>query len=85
MYLAHTRKLSIKFNAKVSDPHKLFLASSDASFGNNLNTRQSSQEYAFVLFNGPEHPDTLTSMANLASIFSKQDRWKKAEELERHV
>ncbi|CAI0654807.1 unnamed protein product, partial [Colletotrichum noveboracense] len=30
---------------------------------------------------GQEHPDTLTSMANLASTFWKQGRWKEAEEL----
>lgn len=30
---------------------------------------------------GPEHPSSLTSMANLASIYRKQGRWKKAEEL----
>jgi hypothetical protein len=31
---------------------------------------------------GEEHPSTLTSMANLASTFWNQDRWKEAEELE---
>ncbi|KAL4751018.1 hypothetical protein BDW72DRAFT_193288 [Aspergillus terricola var. indicus] len=30
---------------------------------------------------GPEHPDTLTSMANLASTYWNQGRWKEAEEL----
>ncbi|PIG87103.1 kinesin light chain, partial [Aspergillus arachidicola] len=30
---------------------------------------------------GPEHPDTLTSMNNLASIYWNQGRWKEAEEL----
>ena len=30
---------------------------------------------------GEEHPDTLTSMANLASTFWNQGRWKEAEEL----
>ena len=29
-----------------------------------------------------EHSDTLTSMANLASTYSNQGRWKEAEELE---
>ena len=29
-----------------------------------------------------EHPDTLTSMANLASTYKNQGRWKEAEELE---
>jgi hypothetical protein len=28
-----------------------------------------------------EHPDTLTSLANLATTFWKQGRWKEAEEL----
>jgi len=31
---------------------------------------------------GEEHPDTLTSMANLAATYRKQGRWKEAEELE---
>ncbi|KAB8253910.1 hypothetical protein BDV32DRAFT_143349 [Aspergillus pseudonomiae] len=31
---------------------------------------------------GPEHPDTLTSMANLALIYRNQGRWKEAEELQ---
>ena len=31
---------------------------------------------------GPEHPDTLTSMSNLASTYRNQGRWDKAEELE---
>ena len=30
---------------------------------------------------GQEHPDTLNSMANLASTFWSQGRWKEAEEL----
>ena len=30
---------------------------------------------------GNEHPDTLTSMANLASTYRNQDRWHEAEEL----
>ncbi|KAI8624325.1 P-loop containing nucleoside triphosphate hydrolase protein [Xylariaceae sp. FL1651] len=34
---------------------------------------------------GPEHPDTLTSMANLASTYSNQGRWKEAESLEVQV
>jgi hypothetical protein len=32
-----------------------------------------------------EHPDTLTSMANLASTYRNQGRWKEAEELEVQV
>ena len=31
---------------------------------------------------GQAHPDMLTSMANLASTFRNQGRWKEAEELE---
>ncbi|BDD58982.1 hypothetical protein MAP00_004217 [Monascus purpureus] len=34
---------------------------------------------------GPEHPDTLTSMANLASTFRNQGRWTEAEQLEIQV
>jgi len=30
---------------------------------------------------GEEHPDTLNSMANLASTYRNQGRWKEAEEL----
>jgi hypothetical protein len=29
-----------------------------------------------------EHPSTLNSIANLASIYRNQERWKEAEELE---
>src|SRR5436309_15314421 len=34
---------------------------------------------------GAEHPDTLTSMGNLASTYRNQGRWKEAEELELQV
>ncbi|KAI8710369.1 hypothetical protein NCS52_01581900 [Fusarium sp. LHS14.1] len=34
---------------------------------------------------GEEHPDTLTSMANLASTFRNQGRWEEAEELQERV
>jgi tetratricopeptide (TPR) repeat protein len=34
---------------------------------------------------GQEHPDTLTSMANLASTYRNQGRWKEAEELDVQV
>jgi len=34
---------------------------------------------------GGEHPDTLISMANLASTYSNQGRWKEAEELDLQV
>jgi hypothetical protein len=49
-YLRHTKKLAIEFNTK-SDAHTTFLASSDASFVDDIETRFSSQEYAFKLFN----------------------------------
>ena len=52
LYLAHTRELSIKFDAWVVNPQRIFLASSDTSFANNFDTRQSSQGYTFMLFNG---------------------------------
>ena len=31
---------------------------------------------------GKEHPDSLTSMANLVSIYWNQGQWKEAEELQ---
>ena len=34
---------------------------------------------------GVEHPSTLTTMGNLASIYSDQGRWKEAEELKIQV
>ena len=34
---------------------------------------------------GVEHPDTLTSMGNLALLYKDQGRWKEAEELKVHV
>jgi len=34
---------------------------------------------------GEEHPSTLTSMANLASTYRNQGRWKEAEELDVRV
>jgi hypothetical protein len=34
---------------------------------------------------GADHPDTLTSMGNLASIYRKQDRWEEAEKLQVQV
>lgn len=52
LYLAHTRDLAIEFDAHVINPQKVFLASSDVSFANDPDTRQSSQGYAFILFNG---------------------------------
>jgi hypothetical protein len=34
---------------------------------------------------GADHPDTLTSMANLASTYRNQGRWEAAEELEGYL
>ena len=34
---------------------------------------------------GAEHPDTLTSIANLASTFQNQGRWNEAEQLKIQV
>ena len=34
---------------------------------------------------GPEHPDTLTAMANLAVTYSKQGKYDEAEELKLKV
>ena len=34
---------------------------------------------------GTDHPDTLTSMANLASTYRNQGRWEEAEKLEVQV
>lgn len=31
---------------------------------------------------GPEHPDTLTSIVNLAATYKNQRKWKEAEELQ---
>ena len=52
LYLGHTRDYSIEFDGRVIDPRQIFLASSDASFGNDPDTRQSSQGYVFKPFNG---------------------------------
>ena len=45
----------------------------------NMHKRTWDQKKAVL---GEEHPDTLTSMANLASTYWNQGRWKEAEELE---
>ena len=34
---------------------------------------------------GPEHPDTLASMANVALTYGDQGRWKEAEQLQVQV
>lgn len=52
LYLTHTRNLSIEYDAQTVNPQRIFLASSDASFANDLDTRQSSPGYAFMLYGG---------------------------------
>ena len=52
LYLAHTKKLSIEFSAQTTKTRQVFLASSDASFANDPDTRRSSQGYTFTLYNG---------------------------------
>ena len=49
----------------------------EKSFSQVMETRKSVR--------GEEHPNTLTSMANLASTYRNQGRWKEAEELEVQV
>jgi hypothetical protein len=49
-YLRYTKKLVIEFNTK-SEAYITFLASNDASFVDDIETRFNSQEYAFKLFN----------------------------------
>ena len=51
-YLVGTKSLSIEFNCYVSNPRSVFLASSDASYANDPDTRRSSQGYVFLLYNG---------------------------------
>ena len=51
-YLGHSKDLAIKFDARVPNPQTIFLASSDASYADDIITRFSSQGYAFKLFNG---------------------------------
>ena len=49
-YLAYTKHRAIEFNPQVTDPYKVFLASSDASYGDDSDTRRSTQGSAFTLF-----------------------------------
>lgn len=41
--------------------------------------------HCFSLLLGPDHPDTLTSMNNLAVTYSNQQRWAEAETLQLQV
>ena len=51
-YLHHTKNYAIVFNGQADKPEHVFLGSSDASFADDVNTRQSSNGYCFRLFNG---------------------------------
>lgn len=53
-YLLGTQYLAITFDGlQTTLPKQAFLASSDASFGNDVQTRKSHQGYIFQLFGGP--------------------------------
>ena len=51
IYLAHTKEYAIEINPN-SNTRKVFNASSDASYGNDPDTRRSTQGYVFTLFGG---------------------------------
>ena len=51
-YLGHTKHYSIVFDPQATDPYTTLLASSDASFADDPETRFSSQGYGFKLFDG---------------------------------
>jgi hypothetical protein len=51
LYLHHTKDYSIEYSAN-QDPQTIFIASSDASFADDSETRRSSQGYGFKLFGG---------------------------------
>ena len=50
-YLAHIKRFAIKFKTQTIDSQFIFLASSDASYADDSNTKYSSQGYGFMLFN----------------------------------
>ncbi len=80
----------IPSNQKILDEYKTFqfwfarFLSSTGSYhlAEIINQRLNAQNEKLL---GLEHPDTLTSMANLASTFCNQGRWKEAEELDVQV
>ena len=51
-YLAHTKYYTIVYDGQIIDPQTVFMASSDASFADDVETRFSSQGYVFKLFEG---------------------------------
>ena len=50
-YLAATKHYAIQVDPSVDSTRNVFIASSDVSYGDDLNTRRSTQGYAFTLFN----------------------------------
>ena len=51
-YLASTKHYAIEFNPQLAEPHTIFMASSDASYGDDPDTCRSTQGSAYTLFNG---------------------------------
>ena len=51
-YLASTKHLAIEFNPQLKDQHLVFIASSDASYRDDPDTRRSTMGSAYTLFNG---------------------------------
>ena len=51
-YLAYTKNYAIVFDGQASHSDTIFLGSSDASFADDIDTRQSSNGYCFKLFDG---------------------------------
>ena len=49
-YLAHTKNYVIVFNGQTNNSNTIFLNFSDASFADDLNTRQNFNDYCFKLF-----------------------------------
>lgn len=91
MYLPHTRYVLDSLLIKDGVQEKLTLL---CKFGMCLyhEGRYDEAEKSFIqVINawkkvlGEEHPDTLTSIANLASTYRNQGRWKEAEELQLQV
>ncbi|MCJ1344811.1 hypothetical protein MMC31_003014 [Peltigera leucophlebia] len=83
-------KPSIPSNQKILDEYinsqswfaRFLLDIGSYHFAEIIYQRLNAQNEKFL---GIEHPDTLTSMAQLASTYRNQGRWKKAEELEVQV
>ena len=51
-YLVHTKNYAFVFNGEVSNLNTIFLDSSDVSFADDLNIRQSFNDYCFKFFDG---------------------------------